>query len=390
MKILFLVRRLSMGGAERQLVLLANELARRGVSIVVAAFYGGGACLDELDRERIRFVDLKKRSVADVLGFQARLFRLLREERPDVVHGYNRTANLAALISRLATPEARLIWGVRDSNMEIANYGATARVCEAMVAVTKSLPHAVIANSAAAADLLRSRGFAADRVHHVPNGISERRFRPDPELRAQLRAKWGVSDDERLIGVVGRIEPMKDQAAFVRAAGLLAPTRPDCRFVCVGKGWGPSEYLESVRRTAVEVGVADRMIWAEPESEPRAVYNALDVVCSSSRYGEGFPNVVGEAMACGRPLVVTHVGDSPFVVGDCWPSVPADAPEALAEEIGRLLDRPDELVERGERGRRRIQESFSVAQLADRTVHVIAGIHPAADSIVERLEDGRA
>ena len=252
------------------------------------------------------------------------------------------------------------------------HFGPTARVCEALVSLTKRAPHAVIANSQAATDLLWKRGFARSRVHHVPNGIDASQFYADDSARARLREKWGVSEMETLIGVVGRIEPAKDQETFVRACGILARKRSDLRFVCVGRGWGSSAYLESVRRAALEADVSERMIWADPEPDPRAVHNALDVACSSSR-SEGFPNVVGEAMACGRPLVVTDVGDSAFVVGDCWPVVGSGDPESLAAAVARLLD-VDDLQVRGERGRLRIQEQFSIAQLAERTLNVVHGL----------------
>lgn len=380
MKILFLARQLSMGGAERQLVTLANELGGRGIETIVAAFYGGGACLADLDRKTVRFVDLKKNSVRDVVGFQARFARLLRSERPDVVHGYGRTANLASLLTRVVAPKAKLIWGVRDSLRDLSDYGLTARACSALVSATKRMPHAVIANSQAAVRVLRERGYSASRVYCVPNGFSPTRFYPDRASGAALRQAWGVSPTETLIGVVGRIEPAKDQLTFVRACGILARKYPKLRFVCVGRGWGTAQYLRSVQRAAEAASVSERMIWAEPEPNPRAIFNALDVVCSSSQ-SEGFPNVVGEAMACGRPLVVTEAGDSPLIVDDCWPVVRAKDPESLAGAVAQLLN-ADDIQARCEHGRRRMQDQFSVGRLADRTLDVIDGLRATQESLL--------
>ena len=137
------------------------------------------------------------------------------------------------------------------------------------------------------------------------------------------------------------------------------------RFVCVGDG--TDGYRDELERLGRSLGLGDRVVWAPAQSDMRAVYNALDVFCSSSA-GEAFPNVIAEAMACGIPAVVTDVGDSAFILGRPQLVVPPGEPDALAERLAFLLARDDAtLAEIRAESRDRIVTHFSVPRLIDST-----------------------
>jgi len=119
MKILFLARQLNIGGAERQLVTLANDLAARGHEVVIASYYPGGALSKKLDSGRVRLISLGKRSRWDLLYLYIRLMRVMRQERPAVLHGWMLTQNIIATPLRIFNPKVRLFWCVRSSNREM-------------------------------------------------------------------------------------------------------------------------------------------------------------------------------------------------------------------------------------------------------------------------------
>jgi glycosyltransferase involved in cell wall biosynthesis len=151
---------------------------------------------------------------------------------------------------------------------------------------------------------------------------------------------------------------MKDHPNFLNAAALLAKKRKETRFVCVGGG--PDDYQASLHRLARSLGLEERLLWVGIREDMPAVHNALDVAVSSSSYGEGSSNVIGEAMACGVPCVVTNVGDSAWVVGDTGMVVPPKNPVALMNAIDRSLDEP---LCSPAQIRRRIVERLSVETL---------------------------
>ncbi len=122
MKILFLIRSLDTGGAQRQLTLLSKGLRERGHHVVVAIFYSGGPFEKELREADVRIRPLHKRGRWDLLGFLVRLIQVLREERPDVIHGYLYDQNLMTIILKFLFPTAKVVWGIRSSSLDFRNY----------------------------------------------------------------------------------------------------------------------------------------------------------------------------------------------------------------------------------------------------------------------------
>jgi len=336
MKIVFLVRSLNYGGAERQLTLLSKGLRQRGHDVVVVVFYSGGPLEKELVDAQVRVRPLNKRGRWEVFGFLIRLIQVLREERPDILHGYLHDANLMTMIPKFLTLCTKVVWGVRCSHIDLRQYDWLAWVEFKVNCWLSILPDAIIANSHVGRDYHLALGYPAEKTVVIPNGIDTERFRPNPLARRRIREEWGIKEQEELIGLVGRLDPMKDHPIFIEAAALLAKRRSEIRFVCVGGG--PDEYRAELQRHAKQLGLEDRLLWVGIREDMPAVYTALDIAVSSS-YGEGFANVIGEAMACGVPCVVTNVGDSARVVADLGEVVPPKDPAALRDAIERLLDK---------------------------------------------------
>src|SRR5262249_22922639 len=149
-----------------------------------------------------------------------------------------------------------------------------------------------------------------------------------------LRNAWGLSPNAFVIGCVARLDPMKDHANFLAAAAHFMGNNPDARFVCVGDG--PSRYRDQLKALTHSLGVADHVLWVGQMRDVKAAFNAFDIATLSSAFGEGFPNVIGEAMACGVPVVATEVGDARQIIGEFGEIAPAGQPEALCAGWRRL------------------------------------------------------
>ncbi len=175
-----------------------------------------------------------------------------------------------------------------------------------------------------------------------------------------------------VIGIVARLDPIKDHASFLEAAAGVAAAMPAARFVCVGNG--EPVYTASLKTRATALGLDSRLLWAGARHDMSAVYNALDVnvLCS---IGEGMPNVLGEAMACGTPCVVTDAGDSALVVGDTGPVVPVRAPRELAAAMIELAGAPPaERHARALQARQRIVERYDAHACASRLGDALASV----------------
>jgi glycosyltransferase involved in cell wall biosynthesis len=203
----------------------------------------------------------------------------------------------------------------------------------------------------------------------VVNGFDVARFRPDPALGAAQREAWSIPAGVPLIGIVGRLHPVKDHPTFLRAAARLSGTCPSAWFVCVGEG--PEPHRAALGELADGLGIGDRVKFPGASQGMPAVYNALSYLVLSST-DEGFPNVLGEAMACGVPCVTTRVGDAESLVGP-WGVVVAPGDDAaIAEALEALLAEPAPAqAARAEASRARICATFSVDALARNTERLI-------------------
>lgn len=358
--ITFLIRSLDVGGAERQLVELATGLHRRGWRVKVVTFYPGGPLEKDLRKAQVPMVSMNKRGRWD-LGFLWRLARYLRSDGADILHGYLPLSNILLVLLR-PKKGVPVVWGVRASNMDLGRYDWLARVEFMLANALSRFADLVVCNSEAGRAYHVAGGLCAPRLVVIPNGIDTARFRPDPHARAELRREWGVGDREKVVGVVARLDVMKDHPNFLRAAARVSESHPGTRFVCVGGGAG--HYREELRALATTLGLDRRLHWVDLRDDVWRVYNALDVAVLSSAFGEGFPNVVAEAMATGVPCVVTDVGDAAAVVGGRgWVCPPRDS-AALAQGIAAALEAEAGLRHRL---RERVCGEFSSEALLERT-----------------------
>lgn len=368
--VLFLVRSLGRGGAERQLVALAKGLSRQGYPVAVALFFGGGVFVAELAAAGVRVIDLRKQGRWDVLPFLFRLARVLRDESPAVLHGYLSVPNILCVLFKPLLRGARVVWGVRASNMDLSRYDWLSRVAFMLECRLARFADCIIANSYAGMRHAVKHGFPESKTVVIPNGIDTDYFQFDPDSRKRLRAEWKLVDDVVLVGLVGRIDPMKDHATFLEAASRIAAKRPAVRFVCVGDGL--PAYAPSIKRLAASLGLENRLIWAGARDDMPAVYSALDIACSSSAFGEGFANTIAEAMACAAPCVVTDVGDSALVAGPAATIVAPGDGAALARGVLDLIDlAATQRRALGAACRQRIVAEFAVNRLVQRTELVL-------------------
>ena len=231
----------------------------------------------------------------------------------------------------------------------------------------------IIVNSHAGVEYHAVHGFPREKMEYVPNGIDLDRFRFSAACRDRLRNEWGVDEGTRLVGIVARLDPVKDHATFLQSAILLIRSRPDVRFVVIGDG-APAIASE-LRNSRAARQLGDRVLWAGARGDMSAVYSALDVGTLCSRFGEGFPNSVAEGLACELPMVVTDVGDAVVIVNNDERVVAIGDAAGLASQWQQVLARTDVDRAAADSGlRSSIEDRFSVSALGDRTETILREI----------------
>ncbi len=290
-----------------------------------------------------------------------RLSKIIRGHKPDVIQGWMYHGNLVASLAAVqASRRKTLSWSIRLSLDEPRTQKLTTRGLIRAGAYLSGLPRAIIYNSWRAQGQHESLGYSAAGSHVIGNGFDTDLFRPDAGMRGEMRRELGVGDDTVLLGIVGRASPQKDHATFLRVAAELAAENPRLAFVMAGRGV-PEELLGAQDLLPLVRAMGKRLILVPEQRDVQRIMNAMDLFVLSSM-AEGFPNVVGEAMACGLPCVTTDVGDCRVIVGDTGLVVPPKDPPALANALREMLALdPAQRRALGAAARARVVSEFSLA-----------------------------
>ena len=335
------------GGAERQLMLLAKGLRGRGWRVSVVALSGtGGDAAAELAGAGIAFLSLEMRKgLADPRGW-LRFHRWLKQEKPGVVHAHLPHAAWMARWSRLATPVRVVVDTLHSSSTGTGVRRMGYRLSDWLSNEVTAVSHAVAAAHLAAE--------MAAKTTVIPNGVDMDAWRPDAAARAAVRGELAI-ENEFLWFAAGSLEPVKDYPTLLAAMAQLPST---ARLVIAGTG--PLE--EQLRGLASQLCLQSRVRFLGFEQDVRRWMQAADGFVLSSRW-EGLPMALLEAAACALPAVATDVPGTREVIvhgGTGWLAAQGD-PRALAEAMTRLMHTSlDGRKTIGEQARQRAFDSFSL------------------------------
>jgi glycosyltransferase involved in cell wall biosynthesis len=385
-RILHLITGLQTGGAEAMLEKLVTSMSReRFESIVVSLTTVGpvgqrllsaGFCVENLNM---------KRGGIDAFGL-FRLLNLLRRFQPTVLQSWLYHADLLGTAATWFSPVSAFAWNVRCTDMDFSRYTPLTRWVMRVLARLSSIPDVVIANSEAGRAWHMRCGYRPKRWEIIPNGFDLDRFQPNSQARASLRAELGVAADTLLIGLPARVDPMKDHATFLAAARQLLDDGHKVRFVLVGRGADLANPIIAEPLSRLKLG--DAVCALGERADIDRILPGLDIAVLASAFGEGFPNVLGEAMACGVCCVSTNVGDAAAILDGIGEIVaPRDAAYLAAAMAKLAAMSPGDRDRLGMMGRERIRRSFAIAPIVARyeaLYEQIAGYRSGGRSVIER------
>lgn len=357
---------LAVGGAETALVRLLETLDRARFASSVVTLRDGGALVPRARCAAESIVSLGMRTRLPTPLTVARLRAALRDFAPDVVQGWMYHGNLAAWLGTLLLPaRPALAWNIRQSLADLTHEPPATRLVIRAGTRLSSQAQAIVYNAHASAAQHARIGFDARRAVVIPNGFDTELFAPSARARATLRAALGLHADAPLAGLIARWDPVKRHDLFLAAVAAAVRAGSDVHAVLAGGGVDRAN--AALAHAIAACGLEGRAHLLGERDDVARILPALDVLVSASGWAEGFPNVVGEAMACGVPCLVTDTGDCAAIVGDAGVVVrPGDA-GALATTLTRLLAMPPpERAAMGARGRVRIAASYRLEGCAAR------------------------
>ena len=353
MRVMHVMYSLEPGGMEFGVLKVVNGLDRRRVSSSVCSTTTGGR-LRELVASHVPVFEMRRRRGNDP-GLVWQLFQLFRRERPHVVHTHAWGTLVEGLVAaRLARvplvvhgehgtlqlrPHQRRIqrwgWGLVDQVLSVSS-----RLASRMAAETR---------------------FPEGRVETIRNGVDLSRF--GRLERAEARRLAGLPEGDVLVGTVGRLVPVKDQATLIDAMALLSARGVRARLVLAGDGPLTADLVARAARR----GISDRVAFLGHRPDVENVLAGLDIFVLSS-VSEGLSNTILEAMASGLPVVATRVGGAEELLdeGRTGLLVPPGHPEKLAGAIEELIVDEPRRRAMGQRARQRAEQEFALPVMIGR------------------------
>jgi glycosyltransferase involved in cell wall biosynthesis len=364
-RIAHVITSLDVGGANMMLYKLLGRMNHEQFEAAVIVLMESGKLGPRIEALGISVYALGAAQGRISLDTLRELRALIRRLDPELIQAWTYHSNVAVSLLAPFLPKIPVFWNIRHTPYDLKDYK---RLTYLLIRYGKWLtwqPACIIYNSETSAKRHRQLGYRGKRTVIIPNGFDIEAFAPSEQARLNMRKLLGLSESALLIGMIARYHPMKDHDNFLKAAAELQFQKPDLHFVLAGTDVDPKNLELNQLIEAHRLGACVHLLGER--SDIAWITAGLDIATLSSAWGDAFPNVIGEAMACGVPCVVTDIGDASCIVGNTGIVVPPRHPTALVKAWNKLLEMDATARTRlGEAARQRVIENYSLAKIARR------------------------
>ncbi|MGP9545672.1 glycosyltransferase family 4 protein [Psychrobacter sp. AOP7-B1-25] len=334
MKIVHIITGLHNGGAEGVLYrLVTHDHANEHIviSMMDAGKYGPMLLDKGIDLHDLN-MSAGKISPKPLL----KLYKILKKNNPDVVQTWMYHADLVGGLTARAAGITNIFWNLRHSNFD-SNHtkSSTIKIAKLNAKLSKVIPKKIISCAQGAIKAHTDLGYCEEKIVVIGNGYDLSTFKIDDNSRSLIRSELNIGKTP-VIGMVGRYDPQKNHRGLIEALGIVKEKGYAFELVLIGRDLNDENeiILEQIKKA----NLYNETYLLGQRNDIPSIMNALDIHVLSSSYGEGFPNVIAEAMACGTPCIATDIGDSKVIVGDYGTIVESNSIEKLSLAIMKNLD----------------------------------------------------
>ena len=360
MKIVHIITGLRDGGAEKTLYKICRYDNQNEHSVI--SLQKGGKYFPLLKNLGVKVycVNMSFFSIFKIFN----IINLLRFLKPDLVQTWLVHGDFIGSIAARLSGIKNIVWNVRYSNFELGKTKLiTIVLIKTLAKLSFFIPKLIVVVSKSAKKTCNELGYYKKKLRLITNGYNLLTLKPNRYHKPYIKKKFKIKNKIPLIGTVARFDPKQDHVNLLKALSVVKAKNID--FFCVLVGSGMNKFNKKLVSEISKLGLTNYVKLLDTTHNIPRTMNDLDIHIQSSSYGEGFPNVVAEAMACGTPCVVTNVGDAAYIVGKTGWVVPPKNSIKLAKAIEIAISEVKTVnwKKRCNQARLRIKKNFDIKKM---------------------------
>ena len=361
MKIIHIITGLNIGGAEKMLErLLLCNLDTKNITIISLSDLGKIGKNLERQGFEIHCLNANKNIISPILAL-IKTVRLIINIKPDIIQTWLYHANLLGSIASIFFPKASLIWNLRGCDIPQGIFSKTFIIVKILSLLSYFSPSKIICCGYSVKEAHISLGYSSRKMVVIPNGYNLDLSGRNEDFRKKTRKDLYISDNEIVIGSVGRFDLLKDYESFIRAASLINKKLDNIRFMIIGRDINLNN---SKLKLMLEVNdMLESIILIDEQNSLDAYYSSMDIFCLHS-LSEGFPNVLAEAMSFGLPCISTNAGDANIMLKDSQFICNTNDFKSLADALSKMcILTSNDLYEIGTKNSQNISENYNINKI---------------------------
>jgi glycosyltransferase involved in cell wall biosynthesis len=362
-KIIHVITGLDAGGAEAVLLrLVTNDKKNKHlvISLKDLGYFGKKFIQEEIEVEVLELNNLRTSFTGLI-----KLFRIIRIFKPDLLICWMYHACLVGGIIGKIAGVKNILWNFLGTIQKLKQKKLHTRIVFILcIPLSYLIPTKIICCAVTIREICKSYGFQSKKFKVIFNGYDIEEFKRNLVDRERIRTELSISDETLLIGMIARWHPQKNHSLLIRSLELILARGENFKCLLMGEGM----QNDTIASLINETGLKELVILRKEHSNVPAVMSALDIHILSSGFGEGFPNVLAEAMACEVPCITTDIGDSEIVIGETGWLVRENSFEEMADRISEALilwKDKKKWLKRSKEARERIINNYQISRMVD-------------------------
>ncbi|MAT10467.1 MAG: hypothetical protein CMM02_05590 [Rhodopirellula sp.] len=359
-RILHIITTLEHGGAEKNLISISSNLDKNEFNqSIISLTTSSKKYSDIAELNNVQLINLNINNFITALVGIYKICKFLNQYKPHIVQTWLYHADILGLIIKILYKKYKVIWNIRCSHLAVSDISYTTRIIRYILSVRSQKVDGIIFNSKAGLVEHRKLGMFNENSHIIPNGFNLEEFKADKKIREKIREGLQINQDVFVCGMVARYDPLKNHDHFIRAAALLNKIYgKKIIFLLIGVNinWNNKKLVNSINHENLK----DKFHLLGQRNDINDILKIIDCLVLTS-ITEGFPNVIGEAMASEVPCVSTCVGDVVSIMGNRKNIIKINDVADLVSKVNDIINlSTDEKLELGVNLRKRIENNFSI------------------------------